>query len=90
MTQQTVSLHRGPVEYVIPVFTVLHLTDPTVGYKPVALGVSDWFSQAEAEDHAREMSIMCPSPQRFSVYTPDWEWLSSWQCGEVLPAFVIV
>ncbi len=86
----TVLLRKDAVtEYEIPIWTVLHLTDPATGHRPVVLGRSSWFNEAEAQDHAREQSVCYPAPQRFSVYTPDSGFVCGFQCGQVQRAFVI-
>lgn len=70
-----------------PVFTVLHLSDPSVGVKPVVLGETTWFSEREATEYAREMSRAHPAPQRFAAYDPYGSYLSSWQTGKSRAAF---
>lgn len=75
----------------VPTLTVMHLTDAGTGNRPVALGRSEWFNEEGARDHAREQSACHPAPpQRFAVYDEHDRWLVTYQCGQELPAFIIV
>jgi hypothetical protein len=74
-----------------PVFTVVQLTsrsDPR-DLRPVILSRQYFFSREVAEDEAREASKTVPVPQRFTVFDPDLQYLSSWQCGQRLGAFTV-
>lgn len=76
----------------VPVYTVAQLTDraPAGGWQlPSILSRRFCLTKEEAEDVAREASKTVPKPQRFTVYCPDMIFVSSWQCGERLSAFVV-
>lgn len=84
----TVSLRRRDGALVeTMIYPVLHLTDASVGVRPVVLGRHDFFSHEEAILFAQEQSKTQPAPQRFAVYTPYNVWVGSWQCGKCLAAF---
>jgi len=88
-TTNTITIHDGLIAVAVPLYIVAHLTDPSQGMRPVILGKSEWFSEAEAIDHAQTESAYCPAPQRFAVYSPTFNWIASYQSGEPQPAFVV-
>lgn len=91
MPANTVTIRKDPITVVTaPVMVVRHLTDPSMGFRPVMLGESAWFQQDGAMEFAREQSCCHPAPQRFAVYDQDNRWLASFQCGREMPAFVVV
>lgn len=73
----------------VPVYTVAHITDRSHDQRPVVLSRQYHRTQEEAETAAREASTTVPAPQRFTVYCPDLFYVSSWQAGKPLPAFVV-
>jgi hypothetical protein len=86
----TISLRKDALTTVeIPVVTVLHLTDPSKGWRPVVLGHAIFFTQGEAIAYALDQSRLHPKPQRFSIYGKDENWIASYQCGTKLAPFTI-
>ena len=87
----TITMRLNAVTQVVaPVTTVLHLTDPSTGTRPVVLGKSQWFTDEEAVEFAAEESAKYPNPQRFAVFDEHSVLVAILQCGKRVPIFEVV
>jgi hypothetical protein len=84
----TITIQKGIVDYLVPVCTILQVTDTTTG-ESVVLRRETWFTENDATERARELSATIPRPQRVLVYDGHDRYSGTWQCGERMPLFVI-
>lgn len=93
MEQNTVTLRLDAVTTAqVPVYTLAQITDQRVGpteVRPVIIGRSFWFTEEEARDEARRLSVTLPRPQRVVVYDPIFNYVVGFQCGAEMPVFVV-
>lgn len=86
--ESQITFGPGVVKYQTTLATVLQMTDDVVG-KATAIGRAEWFNIAEAENFAKQQSMVYPAPQRFLVYDGDGNLVSVWQGGVKMSMFTV-